>query len=546
MSDVEYAKEVKRKQAAGIPLTQPLDTAAYERGKSQSSAVAPAVTGGQTGQAAYQRVVSDYFGGSPEAYAAEISRKESAGIPLGNPQAASQFKAAFPDLFKQQPTTTKSYERYVNMFGSPEAYAAEIKRKEGADIPLTDTAAAEEFKKAFPGLFGQGQAVTAQVPSGYVPVRDYAEALGYKVGWTGTAPTIGGIPLEPGKFVNIGGKTYAFPQYLDEMTWRSEIPIRRGEREDILSQIREQMAKPFNPEEYPQYNALIQWAQQQGDIAARQALEDLNRRGIVNSTVAADRVAQARQNAMIQILPTILQQAYGIRQDEIQNLFNLLGIYGGLEEQAYKRSSELEQKVYDRAVAAQEAELEKEKQRLEAEEKRIKAMWDRVENLGYVDNEASVVLNVPVGTLAADVRKNVQDNLTKIAIAKMNNEANLQRVRESNAASLQRTLLNLGDMSPTEQVTDLRRQAAEGVQSRLDTLWEDYAQGGGVPQVETVAEDLKKLAPQILSKVRQDLAGAGMSNRDINETIDVLKQYISDATGVPYDMIFPEDAQASP
>jgi len=64
MSDAAYAAEVDRKRKAGIKLTQPIDQAAYNRGKATTSS---------------------NYGMSDTAYAAEVDRKRSKGIPLTRP-----------------------------------------------------------------------------------------------------------------------------------------------------------------------------------------------------------------------------------------------------------------------------------------------------------------------------------------------------------------------------------------------------------------------------------------------------------------------------
>lgn len=64
MSDVEYAREVQRKQAAGIPLTQSLDKAAYERGLAQLSAQSGGSGGAKASGSVSGSGVSSSGGGS--------------------------------------------------------------------------------------------------------------------------------------------------------------------------------------------------------------------------------------------------------------------------------------------------------------------------------------------------------------------------------------------------------------------------------------------------------------------------------------------------
>jgi len=123
--------------------------------------------------------------GSAGAYAAEIKRKKAAGIAFTDRAAAAKFQADNPTLFGETAgagaavgrgpifgalgagpgsatgaspgaSPGASYAGNLDWFGSPEAYAAEIKRKQGAGTPFTDPGAAAEFQAAYPGLFGGG------------------------------------------------------------------------------------------------------------------------------------------------------------------------------------------------------------------------------------------------------------------------------------------------------------------------------------------------------------------------------------------------------
>ena len=61
-------------------------------------------------QPAYQDILQGYFKGDPAAYAAEILRKQQAGIPLSNPAEAQAFMQAYPQYFQGafQPTYSGS------------------------------------------------------------------------------------------------------------------------------------------------------------------------------------------------------------------------------------------------------------------------------------------------------------------------------------------------------------------------------------------------------------------------------------------------------
>lgn len=85
----------------------------------------------------------------------------------------------------------------------------------------------------------------------------------------------------------------------------------------------------YNPQKDPRYQALVKLAEIRGQAASRRALEELNSRGILNSTITAERLGQIQQAAeqenVLQFLPQMYEQALQLRQQQIANLMNLLG-----------------------------------------------------------------------------------------------------------------------------------------------------------------------------------------------------------------------------
>lgn len=190
----------------------------------------------------------------------------------------------------------------------------------------------------------------------------------------------------------------------------------------MLRQIQELTGQPVRPEDYPGYQGMQEASQQQAAKASQQAMETLNQRGILNSTVTRDQVSEIEQQAMIQLMPRLFELAYGMRQDQIGQLMNLLNTYSGLGQQEYEREVESQRWFYEQQVAQQAAAIE-------AEEQKVRAAWDRVKNLGYVDNSASVALGIPVGTPTYEAQKDVENRLHQLELAKQDNAAQLQRTQ---------------------------------------------------------------------------------------------------------------------
>lgn len=94
-------------------------------------------------------------------------------VPVGT---RADWKPGQPYTLDNTGTKTKpSYQEHLEWFGSPEAYAAEIRRKQQAGIPLSDPAAAQEFMRDYPQYF---QATTLQQSSVQDPLVQLANIFG--------------------------------------------------------------------------------------------------------------------------------------------------------------------------------------------------------------------------------------------------------------------------------------------------------------------------------------------------------------------------------
>ena len=234
-----------------------------------------------------------------------------------------------------------------------------------------------------------------------------AQRVGYSLAPAGGAAPPGGGAAPP------AGEQPLLPPYIPpEMAPFAPPPVPyQQEVDQLLRQIQELTGQPVRPEDYPGYQGMQEASQQQAAKASQQAMEILNQRGILNSTVTRDQVNEIEQQAMIQLMPRLFELAYGMRQDQISQLMNLLNTYSGLGQQEYTREVESQRWFYEQQVAQQAAAIE-------AEEQKVKAAWDRVKNLGYVDNTASVALGIPVGTPTYEAQKDVENRLHQLQLAR--------------------------------------------------------------------------------------------------------------------------------
>lgn len=100
----------------------------------------------------------------------------------------------------------------------------------------------------------------------------------------------------------------------------------------------------YNPQSDPAYQAAVRQAQANAATASGNAEAEMNRRGILNSTITGDRVAQIQQAEMGRvsdtILPQLMQQAYQ-RYNDGQQLALQQGQLTG-----YYQSPEMKQQYY--------------------------------------------------------------------------------------------------------------------------------------------------------------------------------------------------------
>ena len=265
-----------------------------------------------------------------------------------------------------------AYDEHIKFFGSPESYAAAINKREQLGESLSDPVAAAAFKAGNPQYFKVAPAVPA-------------------------APT-------------------------QQQTYQTGV-------NDILTQLKQKVSGPQDVTASPYYQSSLKAAQQGADTASRQAMETLNTRGILNSTIAGDRVAQIQQQNMTQTIPALIEKAYKMQEGEFGNLLNMLNAYSGLENQQYSRD--------------RQAELDKitiEDKKLAQEQKKLSDAWNRVKNLGYVDNIASISLGIPVGTSSYEAQKDVQDRQSRLDIAREQISGAMERARLSESGAMQRHL----------------------------------------------------------------------------------------------------------
>lgn len=236
-----------------------------------------------------------------------------------------------------------NYKWYLdNYFGSPEAYAREIKRKESSGQPMSDPAAAAAFKADYPGLF-------SPAPS---------------TGATGTQKTAVSTPTVTQTIPQPRQQQYQ-PQYQQpQVIYQTKYDPQIQSLISQLTQSVQNMPTVNDIMNAPAMRQMQQAIQGQMDQQMKRARADLAARGMLGegSTPAAERFGQVAQQAgqqlgsLIPAMMSIQQQMYQGQNQSLQNLVNLLS---GLDAQKWQQDITNLQTMlpYTQLTAAQQAQL---------------------------------------------------------------------------------------------------------------------------------------------------------------------------------------------
>lgn len=202
------------------------------------------------------------------------------------------------------------------------AIEAELRRKARLGIEPTDPRNRERYNQL------RAQLNQTNRPSNQVAIRDYLTERGIandQIGYRDGAVTVGGryftsaTPAADGRtYATRDDLARAYNNYIN--TRRQDAILQRNEGiYNELANLRNQLSQPlaqfsYNPETDPQYQAALRQARANAQQAAGDIAADMNRRGLLNSTITADRGNQAAQREYAYVsdtlLPQLMQQAY--------------------------------------------------------------------------------------------------------------------------------------------------------------------------------------------------------------------------------------------
>lgn len=145
------------------------------------------------------------------------------------------------------------------------------------------------------------------------------------------------------------------------------------------------------------------------EYAASSAMEQMAARGILNSSSTAERVA----SVVSELIPKYEELAYTRWTDALNQLSNTAQLVMNYDNQQFSYWKDAK----DREFKEKEFEYQKQQDALTN-------AWKRVDELGYVDNNASTILGVAVGTLSGAAREAKEER--EFQLAKMREQAQIE------------------------------------------------------------------------------------------------------------------------
>lgn len=271
-------------------------------------------------------------------------------------------------------------------------------------------------------------------------LHSYVEGIRAKAGYSGGPDGSQYIPINTGGLPTVPNiPTYQDPFSGMAMDMFDDIRNAPAFEDPYANLITETLSKiqnrkfEYNPDTDPAYQAFKERALAAGDKAYSDNLGGLSAMtgGRPNSW-AATVASQARNEYVLQSEMAVIDfedRAYSRYQAEGQELYNFIGVLDSLSTKAYNQyRDKIQDKkdlfnmvmdlsdqhfqryefMVDQTWKQFDAERVLFMDALEQKDRAIRQALDRTNLLGYVDNEASVLLGVPTGTLSQAARERAE------------------------------------------------------------------------------------------------------------------------------------------
>lgn len=187
------------------------------------------------------------------------------------------------------------------------------------------------------------------------------------------------------------------------------------------------------------------------EYAANSTLQSLAGSGVLNSSATAERVARI----VSELIPQYEEKAYNRQVQYLSQLADTAQLVMNFDNQQFQYW----QDAKDREFKEKEFEFNK-------QQKSLENAWKRVDELGYVDNEASTILGVKVGTLSASAREAKEQR--EFELEKMKEQLSIEH---ANNVALTKLKVELETQQEKELASynNMLQTARMELQSKLDT-----------------------------------------------------------------------------
>lgn len=203
----------------------------------------------------------------------------------------------------------------------------------------------------------------------------------------------------------------------------------------LISQIASQVQNGFQYD--PANDTALQMAT---EYAANTTMENMISSGILNSSMTAERVAKVVSD----LIPQYEQLAYTRWSDGLSRLADTAQLVMQYDSQQFEYWKDAKDREF------QEKQFEYQKKQDELEN-----AWKRVDELGYVDNEAAAILGVKAGTLSGEAR--LAKEQQEFELKKMREQLEIERANDEALYKLKAEL----DKEYASYTNQLDRQSAE-------------------------------------------------------------------------------------
>ena len=149
------------------------------------------------------------------------------------------------------------------------------------------------------------------------------------------------------------------------------------------------------------------------EYAANSTLQSLAGSGVLNSSATAERVARV----VSELIPQYEQLAYTRWTDYLGQLADTAQLVMNYDSQQFEYWKD-----------AKDREFQEKQFAYQKQQDALENAWKRVDELGYVDNQASAILGVPVGTLSGEAR--LAKEQQEFELAKMREQAQIEYENE--------------------------------------------------------------------------------------------------------------------